>query len=142
MITVRIPLAQQYAYIEATFDSTVEVNEQDLYDLVARLDDAAPKQEPPAYTPRNDADRAPAERRQAPPARGGQRPPTARGGTGLYCPEHKVEVMKTAAKYDRDGDKYYHPLPESEWYRLDDGRTVKNCNTYERLLVGPDQVGF
>lgn len=66
MITVRIPLKQQYAYIEATFDSTVEVNEQELYDLVARLDDAAPVAEPPAYTPRNDADRAPAERRQAP----------------------------------------------------------------------------
>ena len=135
MITVRIPLKAQYAYIEATFDSPVEVNEQELYDLVARLDDAAPQQEP-AYTPRNDADRAPAERRQAPP------PQRSRGGTGLYCPDHGVEVQKSAPQYNRDGDKYFHPLPESEWYRMPDGRTGKNHIVYKRQLVGPDQVGF
>lgn len=133
MITVRIPLTQPYAYIEATFDSIVEINESELYDLATRLDSAAPQPAPrQVYTPRHDADRAPQERMAGPRQPG--------RGTGLYCADHKVEVMKTAAKYDRDGDKYYHPLPESDWYTMSDGRTVKNCNTYERLLVGPDQL--
>ncbi len=133
MITVRIPLTQPYSYIEATFDSIMEINESELYDLATRLDEAFPKPAfPQVYAHRNDADRAPEERMAAPRQRG--------RGTNLYCADHKVEVMKTAAKYDRDGDKYYHPLPESDWYVMSDGRIVKNCNTYERLLVGPSEL--
>lgn len=64
-----------------------------------------------------------------------QRPAPARRGTGYYCPDHDVEVFKTDPKYDKDGDRYYHPLPEDEWYQMADGRTAKNHNLYYRQLV-------
>ena len=56
-------------------------------------------------------------------------------GTGYYCPDHNAEVLKTAPQYDKDGDRYYHSLDRADWYRLDDGRQVKNHNLYLRQLV-------
>ena len=53
-------------------------------------------------------------------------------GTGVYCPQHQVECLKTKREYDPDGDRYYHPLPEDEQYYLDDGRLAKNHNLYYR----------
>lgn len=57
-------------------------------------------------------------------------------GTGVYCPEHHVECRKTDAKYDKDGDRWYHPqdgIPD-----LPDGRHVKNHNLYWRETVDKD----
>lgn len=98
------------------------------------------------------ARRPPAEpsapRRSPPPARAIQangnanRAPTGgtRTGSGLFCPEHGVEMIKSAPQFNKEGDKYYHALAERDFYRMPDGRTVKNHNLYERECVTEDQL--
>lgn len=109
--------------------------------LQRKFHEAFPSETPPQHVephqePQERA-RRPAPQRQAPRgARGERSMPRARGGgTGLYCPEHDVEVLKTSARYDKDGDRYYHRLPEDDWYEMDDGRTAKNHNLYMRQLM-------
>ena len=141
MITVRIALEAPYSYVEGTYESVESVNEQALWDFVTRLNESAPRQadprqhdsDPGPQEPYNDSDIDPRDRRPSRPPQTQQR---AQGrGTGLFCPEHGTEVLKTAAKYDQTGDKFYHPLPENEQYRLDDGRLVKNCNLWRSQLL-------
>ena len=150
-ITVRLSLEAPYSYVEATYDAVAEVNDVELWDLVERLNDVAPRPEEGAFSdgtplppedsaPQNDADRAPNERHR--PAQTQHRQDKGRAGTGLFCPDHKVEVFKTAPQYDKDGDRYYHPLPESEWTRLPDGRMAKNHNLYARQLTTADATPY
>lgn len=76
-----------------------------------------------------------AERQQARQEGAQRQQPVRVAGTGVWCPEHNVEVKPSLPKYNRDGDKFFHSLPERDWYRMDDGRTAKSHSLYWRETV-------
>jgi len=60
--------------------------------------------------------------------------------SGYFCPEHGVPVQLTAPQYNPTGEKYYHPLPQSEHYRNEHGTIVKNCNKWLSQVVTEDML--
>ena len=93
-----------------------------------------------AFAPEDDTavDTRPAQQQRQQPQ---QRRAPSQGqsaGTGVYCPDHNIECYKTKPEYDKDGDRYYHPLSEDEQYYLNDGRLAKNHSLYLRQTVTVD----
>ena len=90
-------------------------------------DDAARERIMPAQT----APQTPQIRAQGGQNRGGgQR--RQQGGTRFFCAEHRVEVQKTPAQYDKDGDRYQHDFPPGET----GPQGGKRHYLYYRQLVG------
>jgi len=56
-------------------------------------------------------------------------------GTGVWCPDHNEECRKSDPKFDRDGDRWYHALDQSDWYQTSTGATAKNHTLYWRQTV-------
>jgi hypothetical protein len=125
-LNVHIPWSTPYAYTEFTYEPDPEHK----IDWVALM--KAVKAQEDAYREVFGGSPQPA---QTPQNRPQQASRPQGGGSGLFCPEHRVEVRKTDPKYDKDGDRYYHPLQPHEHYKLPDGRDVKNHNLYFRQLV-------
>jgi hypothetical protein len=81
--------------------------------------------------PEAEADHTPPEhKREEPP----QRAPAATGAVA-FCPEHNnAPCQFNIARYNKDGDRMHHPIPEADWY-MHEGRQVKNHNLYWRQTV-------
>jgi len=81
--------------------------------------------------PVQNAPQTPQNRPQGRPSGGGgqrrQQP-----GSGFYCAEHRVEVQKTPAQYDKDGDRYQHDFPPGQT----GPQGGKRHYLYYRQLVG------
>lgn len=81
-----------------------------------------PDTEPPT-NPEHASREDPPSRRQAP------------AGAVAFCPEHNNAPCRfSVGRYNKDGDRLYHALPESDWYQHE-GKTVKNHNLYWRQTV-------
>ncbi len=81
--------------------------------------------------PELDAPATPPEhRREEPPAR--QQVAVA----VAFCPEHNNAPCRfSAPKFNKDGDRLYHPLPQEQWTKDDRGGVVKNHSLYWRQTV-------
>src|SRR5690606_11066021 len=76
-----------------------------------------------------------------PPAEGHEEPPQRQANSGrrtaaAYCPEHNnAPCFFSAPRYNRDGDRMYHPLPRELWTKDDRGGDVSNHSLYWRQTV-------
>lgn len=83
---------------------------------------AFPEAEPPAAGSEH-------ANREEPPHRGNQ-------AAVAFCPEHNNAPCRfSAPKYNKDGDRMYHPLPREQWTKDDRGGDVKNHSLYWRQTV-------
>jgi hypothetical protein len=114
-----------YAKIIASFQLFASVRDS-MFENAIEQDEPQPQQQQQAQPQRQQPQQRTAAQGQS-------------AGTGVFCPEHGgVECLKTRQEYDKDGDRYYHPLPEGDQYYANDGRLVKNHNLYLRQTINVD----
>ena len=155
-ITVRLALEAPYSYVEATFDAVAEINDAELWDLVTRLNDGAPRDEdesrsqtfedgtplpPEDSAPQNDADLAPNERRHHEAPR--QQPRAgAKRGSGLFCPDHqRIELIQSADQYQEwDDGPNGEKVPAKFFCPGKENGTGRNHSIWRSRALVPEAV--
>ena len=140
---IRVPIVEDEAEQQALIDRALRASMM-LQDALGTVVVREPVHEAP-HNPSTASQRPAAPQQRPQQARGQSGPARGQGraqgdGTGLYCAEHGVALRKTAAKYDDTGDRFYHPLDQQDWFQLEDGRTVKNCNRWRSEAVTADEL--